>query len=469
MKLQLIGLNHKTAPLELRERLAIPERRIEEATRKLLEYPGVEECVVFSTCNRVEFAVCSELGTDLHAFVQSYMGAESTPLREYMYEHADTEVIRHIFRVAASLDSMIVGEPQILGQVKYSYTVGRAVGAVQSNLDRLLTRAFSVAKRVRTETAIGNSAVSVASVAVELARTIFGNLHGRNVYLVGAGKMSELAARHLRAQGAGTIFVANRTYERAVQIAQNVGGNAIHFEKLFETADQADIVITSTGTRDPIFRREHGESFMSRRRNRPMFFIDIAVPRNVDPELSQVNGVFVYDIDDLQQVVDANASDRGREAHKAEMLVDDEVTRFERRIQTLEAVPTIVALQDRMEQIRHGELERMRGKLGDLTPKQQVAIDNLTRSIVNKILHPTTSALKAAGGSDRLTTTIEVLRALFGIEEAVGEAQWSIDNCGETEELRCGGRQIASIRDDDAAWSVRTKAAEIGEMLVIAQ
>lgn len=441
MKLQLIGLNHKSAPVKVRERLAIPEWRIEEATRKLLNHPGVEECIVFSTCNRVEFAACSEAGTDLHAFLHSYIGAEPSPLCEHMYEHTDTEVIRHIFRVAASLDSMIVGEPQVLGQVKYSYTVGRAVGSVQSNLDLLLTQAFSLAKRVRTETAIGSSAVSVASVAVELARKILGSLHGRNVYLVGAGKMSELAARHLRAQGAGTIFVANRTHERALLMAENVGGSAIHFERLYETADQADIVITSTGARDTIFRREHGESFMSRRRNRPMFFIDIAVPRDVDPEMSQVDGIFVYDIDDLQQVVDANLSGRGREARKAEMLVEDEVTRFQRRIQALDAVPMIVALQDRVEQIRHGELKRLRGKLGVLTPKQQIAIENLTRSIVNKILHPPISALKAAGASDRLTTTAEVLRALFGIEEAHGEMQRSVDNCGDTEELRCRGRQ----------------------------
>ena len=421
MKLQLLGVNHKTAPIEIRERLAIPEWRLEEATRKLLAQPGVEECVVFSTCNRVEFAVCSESGTDLHGFVREYLLTDAFQIREHLYERYDDDVVRHIFRVAASLDSMIVGEPQILGQVKHSYTVGKAVGAVQSNLDLLLSRAFSVAKRVRSETAIGSSAVSVASVAVELAKKIFGNLQGHKVYVVGAGKMSELAARHLRSHGAGAIFVANRTHERALQMAQNVGGSAIHFDRLYETADQADIVITSTGAPHAIFRREHGQLFMQRRKNRPMFFIDIAVPRDVDPEMGQVDGVFVYDIDDLQQVVDANVSDRGREAERAEMLIEEEVGRFHQRLQSLDAVPTIVALQDRIEQIRQAEIDRLRGKLGTLNPEQQAAVENLTRSIVNKILHPPISALKNASGSDRLTATADTLRSLFGIRDETAE------------------------------------------------
>ena len=209
MKFQLLGVNHKTAPVEVRERLAIPEWRLEEATRRLLQYPGVAECVVFSTCNRVEFAVASESGADLHGFIRDYLLTDVSALREHLYEHSGDDVVRHVFRVAASLDSMIVGEPQILGQVKHAYAIGKAVGSVQANLDALLSRAFSVAKRVRTETAIGSSLVSVASVAVELARKIFGSLQARTVYVVGAGKMSELAARHLRSHGAGTIFVSH--------------------------------------------------------------------------------------------------------------------------------------------------------------------------------------------------------------------------------------------------------------------
>src|SRR5579872_4269596 len=228
MNLQLLGVNHKTAPVEVRERLAIPEWRLEEATRKLLEYEGVKECVVFSTCNRVEFVVSSDGQVELEEFIRGYPLTNASDIRDHLYEYRGDDVVRHVFRVAASLDSMIVGEPQILGQVKQAYSIGKAVGSVHGNLDALLSRAFSVAKRVRTETAIGSSAVSVASVAVELAKKIFGSLQGRSVYVVGAGKMSELAARHLRSHGAQTIFVSNRTHERAQQMAEKIGGSAIH-------------------------------------------------------------------------------------------------------------------------------------------------------------------------------------------------------------------------------------------------
>ncbi|HWC16903.1 MAG TPA: glutamyl-tRNA reductase [Terriglobales bacterium] len=416
MKLLLLGVNHKTAPVEVRERLAIPEWRLEEATRKLLEHPGVSECVVFSTCNRVEFAVCSELTSDLHSFVREYLLTDTAHIHQHLYEYSGDDVVRHVFRVAASLDSMIVGEPQILGQVKHSYAVAKAVGSIHGNLDALLSRALSVAKRVRTETAIGSSAISVASVAVDLAEKIFGNLRGRNVYVVGAGKMSELAAKHLRAHGAGTIFVSNRTHARAQQMAEKIGGSAIHFDRLYETTNQADIVITSTGAPHAIFRREHGELFMHRRKNRPMFFIDIAVPRDVDPAMSNVDGIFVYDIDDLQQVVEANVADRGREAERAEALIEEEVGKFRRRMQTLDAVPTIVALQQRVEEIRQAEIARLRGKLGPLTAEQQNAIEGLTRSIVNKILHNPISALKNVSGSDELPSTAELLRNAFGLD-----------------------------------------------------
>ncbi len=446
MRLQLLGVNHKTAPVEVRERLAIPEWKLEEATRKLLGHPDVQECVVFSTCNRVELAVCSDAGTDLRAFIREYLLADDSHFGPYLYEYWEEDVIRHIFRVAASLDSMIVGEPQVLGQVKQSYTIAKAVGSIQTNLDALLTRAFSVAKRVRTETAIGSSAVSVASVAVELAKKIFGSLQGRSVYLVGAGKMSELAARHLHSHGAGAILVTNRTHERAQRMAEKIGGSAIHFDRLYETADRADIVITSTGAPHAIFRREHGELFMHRRKNRPMFFIDIAVPRDVDTEMGEVDGIFTYNIDDLQQIVEANVSDRGREAQRAEALIEEEVERFRRRIKSLDAVPTILALQQRMEQIRQDEIERLRAKLGPLTAEQQTAIENLTRSIVNKILHPPISALKTASGSEELTATSEMLRALFGLELAshtngfVPEEERSKPSAPESLQSRLSGK-----------------------------
>lgn len=453
MKFQLIGVNHKTAPVEVRERLAIPEWRIEEATRKLMEFPGIDEGLVLSTCNRVEMTVCSESGADLRGFLRDYMLTDASAIEQHLYEYNDDEVIRHLFRVAASLDSMIVGEPQILGQVKQSYAIARAVGAVQSNLETLVSRAFAVAKRVRTETGIGSSAVSVASVAVELAKKIFGSLQGRHVYVVGAGKMSELAARHLRSHGAGTIFVSNRTHDRALDMAGKIDGTAIRFEDLYETADQADIVITSTGAPHAIFRREHGELFMQRRKNRPMFFIDIAVPRDVDPAMSQLDGVFVYDIDDLQQVVETHVSDRGREAQRAELLIEEEVQRFQRRMHSLDAKPTIIALQERIESIRHSEFERLQGRLASFTPEQQMTIENLTRSIVNKILHPPIAALKNASGTDQLAVTAESVRNLFGVEDGAARSNGNQAAGSKT-------RTSSSAGSPQAETSSQTSAAK---------
>jgi glutamyl-tRNA reductase len=291
------------------------------------------------------------------------------------------------------------------------------VGAVHSQLDLLLTRAFAVAKRVRTETAVGSSAVSIASVAVELAKKIFGSLQGKHVYLVGAGKMSELAARHLQAHGAASIFVANRTYERAKQLAAKFNGEAIHFSEIYNTCDRADIVITSTGAPVAIFRREHGEMFLSRRKNRPMFFIDIAVPRDVDPEMNKLDGIFVYDIDDLQQAVTAHVTDRKKEASRAEDIINIEVERFQARLQALEVVPTIVSLQDHIETIRQAEIDRVRGRLGPLSPEQELAIEALTRGIVNKIMHTPISALKTAARASEATTVIDVVRRLFNLQD----------------------------------------------------
>src|SRR6202030_4682805 len=264
--------------------------------------------------NRVEVLTQTRNGVvDLRRFLRDYFQVNPAEYEAHLYEYHESDAVRHLFRVTASLDSMVVGDPQILGQVKEAYATARAVGAIHSQLDLLLTRAFAVAKRVRTETAVGSSAVSVASVAVELAKKIFGSLNGKHVFLVGAGKMSELAARHLLAHGAASIFVSNRTYDRAIRLAQKFDGQAIEFSRLYDTCDKGDIVITSTGAPHAIFRREHGELFMSRRKSRPMFFIDIAVPRDVDPEMNKLDGIFVYDIDDLQQAVSTHVADRKKE------------------------------------------------------------------------------------------------------------------------------------------------------------
>ena len=418
MSFRLIGVNHHSAPVEVRERLAIPESRLAEAVRHLVQHPGVDEGLILSTCNRVELLTRTRNGTaDLRGFLRDYFRLEPAAFEPHLYDYSEADAIRHFFRVTSSLDSMVVGEAQILGQVKEAYATARAVGAVHSQLDLLLTRAFAVAKRVRTETAVGSSAVSVASVAVELAKKIFGSLQGKHVYLVGAGKMSELAARHLQAHGAASIFVANRTFERAEQLAAKFNGEAIHFSELYNTCDRADIVITSTGAPVAIFRREHGELFLSRRKNRPMFFIDIAVPRDVDPEMNKLDGIFVYDIDDLQQAVTAHVTDRKKEAERAEEIITSEVERFRARLLTLEVVPTIVSLQDHIETIRQAEIDRVRGRLGPLSPDQELAIEALTRGIVNKIMHTPISTLKTAARASEATTVIDVVRRLFNLRE----------------------------------------------------
>ena len=405
-KLVLLGINHTTAPIEVRERLAIPAGRLADATRTLLHQPGIREGLILSTCNRVELLTLQqdhETPSDLLRFLDEYFAVPAATIRPHLYEFREREAVRHLFRVASSLDSMVVGEPQILGQVKESYTVAREVGAVSSTLDGLLQRAFTVAKRVRTETQVGSSSVSIASVAVDLARKIFGSLSGKTILLVGAGKMSELAARHLIQQGAASILVSNRTIARAEKIAATITASIgakpvtaeiIPFEDLYAHAHRADIVITSTGAPDKIFTRAHGRQFLDRRRNRPMFFIDIAVPRDVDPDMNKVEGCFVYDIDDLQQTAAANLADRSREAAAAEEIVSGEVIRYQERLQTLDAVPAIKALQQNAEQIRQTELAKVESKLSSLSPEQREAVEALTRSLTAKLLHPQLTALR---------------------------------------------------------------------------
>lgn len=418
MTIQLIGVNHRTAPLDVRERLAISEKRLPEAVQRLAEHPGVDEAMIVSTCNRVELlARCKNGGADLRAFLRDFFAVDPGDFDKHLYEYKDNDAIRHLFRVTSSLDSMVVGEPQILGQMKEAYAVARALGTVNSQLDALVTRAFAVAKKVRTDTAVASSAVSVASVAVDLAKKIFGDLKGKSVYLVGAGKMCELAARHLIAHGADTIFVANRTHERAQKLAAKFNGHVLRWEELYETVDKADIILTSTGAPVSIFKRDQVERFMARRKNRPMFFIDIAVPRDVDAEVNKLDGVFVYDIDDLQQVVSSHMSDRKREAQKAEDIVAVEVDRFLAQMRTADVVPTIVSLQEHLETIRQAEIDRVRGRLGELSPEQEIAVEAMTRGIINKIMHTPITALKSAAREQEATTVIDLVRRLFNLQQ----------------------------------------------------
>jgi glutamyl-tRNA reductase len=423
MRILLTGVNHKTAPVELREQLAIAPERLADATRALHRLPGVSEALVLSTCNRVELLACYEgSAPDLLNFLQEFLRVDVPLVRPHVYEYREADAVRHLFRVAASLDSMVVGEPQILGQVKESYTIARAAGAVQTHLERLLQSTFTVAKKVRSETQIGSSSVSIASVAVDLAKKIFGSLDGKRILLVGAGKMSELAARHLMQQGAHSLLVANRTFDRATRIAEQFQGRAVRFEDLYSTADQADIIITSTGSQHHIFRREHGQQFLHKRRNRPMFFIDIAVPRDVDPEMNRVDGVFLYDIDDLQSVAASHLADRTREAQRAEEIIAEEVLRFQRKAQALNVTPMIVELQNAVEDMRQAELRRAQARLQSLTPEQQAAVDSLTRGLMNKFLHMPMQALKAAA-AEADTVMLEVLREVFGLPLAKEQKQ----------------------------------------------
>jgi len=408
--LLLVGVNHTTAPIEVRERLSLSATRLPDAVRTLTQQPGVRESMILSTCNRVEFLVWQEQdegrgNTNLLRFLHEYYAIPASSVEPHLYEFRDREAIRHLFRVASSLDSMVVGEPQILGQVKEAYSCAREAGAVAACLEPLLQRAFSVAKRVRSETQIGSSSVSIASVAVELARKIFGSLQGKTVLLVGAGKMSDLAARHLLQQGATSILVSNRTRERAALIAGQMTEQisaqivaqpnaprcsieVVAFEQLYEQAARADIVVTSTGAETHIFDRSHGLRLMERRRNRPMFFIDIAVPRDVDPGVNEIEGCFLYDIDDLQQVAAAHLADRSRESAEAEKIVTAEVEKYHQHLERREVVPAIVALQENAEAVRQLELARAAKRLGSLTAEQQAAVEALTRSLTAKLLHP---------------------------------------------------------------------------------
>jgi glutamyl-tRNA reductase len=401
-RLLLLGVNHTTAPIQIRERLAIPTERLADATRTLAHQPGVREALILSTCNRVELLTVHNNEQEMAGstkFLENYFNIRATDIQPSLYILREQEVIRHLFRVASSLDSMVVGEAQILGQVKQSYTVGREVGAVKATLDPLLQRAFSVAKRVRTETQIGSSVVSIASVAAELARKIFGSLAGKTVLLVGAGKMSDLAARHLIQQGATTLLVANRTEARAQAIADALRTPAITtgvipLAQLHEQSHRADIIITSTGA-GQVFTPENARALLQRRRNRPIFFIDIAVPRDVAPSVNAVEGCFVYDIDDLQQVAAQNQAVRSREAEAAESIVSREVELYADRLAVKHgpATEAIKQLLLEAEAVRLAELGRLSAQQA-LTPEQLAAVDRATKSLTAKLLHPRIAALR---------------------------------------------------------------------------
>ncbi len=420
MKFAIAGVNHKTAPVEVRERLSFDQQSLPAALHELRHLPGLREGMILSTCNRVEVAMCLDNGTDARRLAEHFLTAARSVEREavapYLYCHEQEAAVRHLFRVASSLDSMVVGEPQILGQLKTAYAVAKAHGALGGAMEALMTRAFSVAKRVRTETGIGESAVSVSYVAVELARQIFGDLRRSKVMLVGAGKMSELAARHLKRAGAEQILVTNRTHARAVEMARLFEGRVIEYERFRERLAEVDIIITSSAAPLYIIRKEEMRRIIEARRNRPMFLIDIAVPRNIEPAVNDLDNVFLYDIDDLQRVAEENLRNRLEEAREAESIVEEEVGRMMSRLKAREVTPTIVSLQQQLEALRQAELEKIQSKLATLAPEQLEAVEAMTRSLINKIAHgPITELRRQAAEPDGLAS-IEVIRRVFRLD-----------------------------------------------------
>src|SRR5262245_29581432 len=411
----LVGLSHHTAPVEVREQVAFANGRLEPALRGLVTRPGVQEGVIVSTCNRVEVVACGEpetVAAELPAFLAEAHGIPGDALAGRLYTHRDREAVRHLFRVASSLDSMVVGEPQILGQLKEHYAVAAALGASGRVLHRCFHKSFSVAKRIRSETGIAEKGVSVGSAAVELAGDIFDRFDDKTALLIGAGTIGEITARQLLARGVGTLMVANRTFERAADVAGELGGMAVPFERLGRTLPLADLVVGAAGG-DILIRPPQIEDAMRERRGRPMLLIDLAVPRSIDPAVNEIDGVYLFDIDDLDDVVTENRGSRASEALRAEAIVESEVEAFWGWLEGLDVVPTIVALRDKVEDIRQREVERHLGALGAVEPRQRDAIERLTRAIVNKILHHPVTALRRHQAERGETFYIEAARSLF--------------------------------------------------------
>ncbi len=416
MQLALVGLSHKTAPVEVRERIAFENGDMSDALRSLVSRDGISEAMILSTCNRVEVLVEAPDEAPARDFLCSYHRVPSDSIVKHLYTLRNNDVIRHVFRVASSLDSMVVGEPQILGQIKEAYRLAHDAGTVGVHIGSVMDRAFVVAKKVRTETGIAQSAVSVSYAAVELARKIFGNLQGKSVMIIGASKMGELSAKHLKRAGVSMVLVTNRTFEHAVEMAQVFDGAAIPFEHLNDHIDRADIVISSTGAPHFVITKFQAERIIRQRKNRPIFFIDIAVPRDIDPVVNEIDNVFLYDIDDLQQVVDENIKERMSEAVRAEALVDDEVRAFRSKLQSREVVPTIVELRETLEKLRRDEIERNRKHLGPMNSEQQEALERITQSMINKILHHPITHLKELAHQPDGPEYIKIVRKIFNVK-----------------------------------------------------
>jgi len=426
MSIILFGLNHRTAPLEVRERLTFPAATLEESLVRLTHLEPVREGLILSTCNRTELLGHTRNGFGdaaevMRSFLASERGFPPEDLDRYCYRMTDREAIHHLFRVAASLDSMVLGEAQILGQVKDAYQAALKAKSIGTILDPLLRKALGVAKKIRAETGIARHPVSISYAAVSLARTIFEDLSGRKILLIGAGKMSELAARHLVERGIESVLVANRSFPRAVELAQKFGGEAVHFDRILEHLEQVDIVISSTAAPHPIINYEDVVRLIRARKNRPIFFIDIAVPRDIEPRVNTIDNVFLYDLDDLTGVVASNRAEREAAARVAEEIVRKEAEAFHAWVRTLDLSPVIVGVRQRLDDLRAGEMERFRSRLSGLTPEQQRAVEEMTGSLLNKILHHPIRALKGSVHHQDGTDRVRFFREVFGIHEPPAE------------------------------------------------
>ena len=417
MRLLAVGLSHRTAPVELRESVDFGRSGLDTALHALGAHGGSQEAVVLSTCNRAEIYAVGEsdaAGDALRRFFCDYHKVDSSRLAEHLYCHRGIDAARHLFRVAAGLDSLVVGEPQILGQVKAAYATASELQFTGTVTHRLFHTAFAVGKRVRSETGLGEGAVSVSYAAIELARKIFGDLAGRNVLILGAGEMAELTGVHLRAQGVNQITIASRTLATAEALARQLEGRAVPWSELRPALAPADIVVTATGATEPVLTRALVEDAMRSRRSRPLFVIDIAVPRDVEPAVGNLDQVFLYHMDDLQTIVKENLARRSSELTSAESIVDEEVARFASWLQSREVVPTIVALRQRFEQVRQGELRRLEPKLTGLSPEARAKVEEVTRLLVEKLLLTPTEQLKSVG-DETVAAYAEALHRLFAL------------------------------------------------------
>jgi glutamyl-tRNA reductase len=421
MNIILIGMNHRTAPVEIRERLSIDCDDHNSSLTRIMEIPQIREGMFLSTCNRVEVLANVEdiysATENLKSVIFPLGNLSSEELGKCLYIHHGDEAVRHVFRVTSSIDSMVIGEPQILGQVKDAYrrcTEHNSSGVI---LNRLLHHAFMVAKRVRTETDIADNAVSVSFAAVELAKKIFGNLHGKTVLLVGAGEMSELAAKHLISSGVSRIIVANRTYSRAVKLADDFHGTPISLDLLEEELHKVDIVISSTDAPGYIIKKEVIAQALHRRENRLMFLIDIAVPRDIDPDVGMIDNVYLYNIDNLREIVGKNLNGRMKEKKKAEAIIDEEVLKFSGWLRTLEVVPTIVSLQEKVKKIVEGELKKSSSWMRNLSKEEKENISILISSVTNKILHYPMTGLKDESRNNGVAPYVAVVRKIFRLDD----------------------------------------------------